>query len=482
MANDFLSRTDFGDESADDAPLDNLMAYFVKQNNFGQFIDFKKKFLVVRARKGNGKSAILQWIYHTSIKNQSDIVVKCRGSELAHLGINKNTADNTPNAQIYEWMSKICTLINRALAQKISFAFSDSRMSIVEAAEFDEMKERNVVGALIKRLEFKFLKNESSQAIKNEIEVLKKEKNLKAIVIIDDLDATFQNTQEECLNLSTFFSACRYLIQDFPGIVIRTSIRTDVWPIIRPLDESLDKVEQYMVDLHWNENDFKNILDKRIKYSLNIDSNKNAMDYVFTQTLDWGKKNVKNYVCLYTLAYERPRWGIQLCKLSQAIALKNEHEKITQRDIENAWVEYGKRRIADLQSEHKHQCNQILNIINAFRDQKSLMTRDEIIKVISDNIVSRSRGGILIDGEKTNSAIDIAAFLFRIGFIVARSSDDNNYYHHFFEDSPNLFNNRYQKDKNFLWEIHPCYRKALDIKSLNSAIKDMSPRIKQINS
>ena len=476
MGNNYLARTNFGDETADDAPLDDLMAYFVKQNSFEQFKDFQKRFLVVRARKGNGKSAILQWVYHSSLKNKSNIVVKCRGSELANISVGNNASDNNPNSRIHEWMSKICTLINRSLAQKITFAFSDQKMSIIEAAEIDGMKQCNFIGGLLKRFDVKYLKEKPSKAIKNEIETLKREKKLQAVVIIDDLDATFQNTQEECINLSTFFSACRYLIQDFPGIVIRTSIRTDVWPIIRPLDESLDKVEQYMVDLYWNEYNFRTILEKRIKYSLNLENEKNALDRVFASTLNWGKKEVKNYVCLYTLAYGRPRWGIQLCKLSQDIALTNDHDKITQRDIEMAWVDYGKRRISDLQSEHKHQCNQIVDIVNAFRDQKALMTREEIIKVISDNIVSRSKGGIIIDGKKTTSSMDIAAFLFRIGFIVARASDSDNYYHHFFENNPNLFSNRYQKDKDYLWEIHPCYRRALDIISLNAALKHLSPR------
>ena len=86
-------------------------------------------------------------------------------------------------------------------------------------------------------------------------------------IVIDDLDATFQNTSAESSSLATFFSACRYLVQDVKGIFIRASVRTDVWALLRRYDEALDKMSQYVSEILWR-GDFLALLSLRIQASL----------------------------------------------------------------------------------------------------------------------------------------------------------------------------------------------------------------------
>jgi hypothetical protein len=66
----------------------------------------------------------------------------------------------------------------------------------------------------------------------------------------DDVDPA------ELTSLSTFFTACRYLARDVKGICCRVTLRTDVWPIVRRSDESLDKMEQYVKDIVWGKKRF----------------------------------------------------------------------------------------------------------------------------------------------------------------------------------------------------------------------------------
>ena len=65
--------------------------------------------------------------------------------------------------------------------------------------------------------------------------------------------------------------------------------------------------------------------------------------------------------------YERPRWAIQLSKLAQEAALRHNWDRITKDSIDEVWGEYGVKRIEDLVAEHKHQCPQVSELINAFR-------------------------------------------------------------------------------------------------------------------
>jgi len=199
------------------------------------------------------------------------------------------------------------------------------------------------VGCLLDRLQSLALekgRGTTKVAIKNEIEILKRVKDRHVWIIIDDLDATYQNTDAESLSLATFFSACRYLVQDFKGLNVRASIRTDVWALLRRYDEALDKMSQYVSEILWQQKDFLALLALRIQASLKQagipipaappyapreDVKERLLEMAFVAKMQWGdsrrnvsemmptllpERMVDTYKIVYTLSYERPRWAI----------------------------------------------------------------------------------------------------------------------------------------------------------------------------
>ncbi len=103
-------------------------------------------------------------------------------------------------------MIRICALINREIVKNIGFALTDDSITLVESAELAGFKSRNIVGCLIDRFKKILDKNTpKKQNIKDEIEMLKRNDKRSVWVLIDDLDATFQNSPSECLSMSTFF-------------------------------------------------------------------------------------------------------------------------------------------------------------------------------------------------------------------------------------------------------------------------------------
>ena len=322
--------------------------------------------------------------------------------------------------------------------------------------------------------------------------MLKRSGVIKLWILIDDLDATFQMTKPECMELSTFFSACRYLTQDLPDIHFRVTMRTDVWAVIRRFDESLDKVEQYVFDILWYQSDFRKLLSKRIESQISsIASNllnnthffneeekdEYIISRVFVQKMEWGEKDIHTYKILYTLSYERPRWAIQLCKLAQERALRVSHSIINRSHINDIWGEYGKKRINDLVAEHKHQCDQIEELLQSFRGANRLMTRDELFKWINNRVSTHI--DVCIDGESTRNPRDIARFLYRLGFIVARSDSELGYEHYHFDQMSDFLASRTDDDFGVKWEIHPCYREALDITKLDKSHKARFERLRK---
>ncbi|MBM4285799.1 MAG: hypothetical protein FJ128_11215 [Deltaproteobacteria bacterium] len=495
-----IEHLDFGNEAADDVAPEELSSYFVEQAMFNKFLNKNNKILIATARKGVGKSALLQWISHTIHKNDHNaLVIKCRGADLVRSKFNLTSKLTTPNEYIRDWMIRLCALVNRQLALTLNMNLKDNeitlddQITLLETVELEGYKSRNLISCLLDRLLSIFEKRKLTKIpVKNEIEILKRVKNRKVWILIDDLDATYQNTNIESLELATFFSACRYLGQDLKDTFFRVTMRTDVWAIIRRYDESLDKVEQYVNEILWYQRDFLSLLSLRIKASLEalkipfpklkanfrIDNkHERFLELAFVPKMEWGEKLVDTYKVIYTLSYERPRWAIQLCKLTQEAALRRRGTLIARGDIDEVWGEYGAKRIADLVSEHKHQCPQVQELINAFRGSERLMSRDDLFKWINNRVSNHISP--VIEGETTRSPREIARFLYRLGFILARSdSPDGSYEHYRFDQMPDFLTARTDEDFTLKWEIHPCYREALDIKKLDKSHRERFRRLR----
>ena len=502
-----LKNLDFGNEAGDDVEPEELLGYFVEQEAFGKFLDTRKKLLVAAARKGIGKSALLKWTaFKVRERDKEALVITVRGADLVRSRFNLASELVTPNDYTRDWMIRLCALVNRELALRLKLALTDDRITLIETAELEGYKARNIVGCLLDRMQSLLENGRGTKKLpaKNEIELLKRVKDRKVWIIIDDLDATFQNTSPESLSLATFFSACRYLVHDVKDIYIRASVRTDVWALLRRYDEALDKMSQYVSEILWRQRDFLALLSLRIKaslkqmsrealsappYSRQEDIEERLLEMAFVPKMQWGDgrhasemqpsllppRMVDTYKIIYTLSYERPRWAIQLCKLAQESALRHNSDRIRKDSIDEVWGEYGAKRIADLVSEHKHQCPQVNELLNAFRGAERLMTRQALFAWITNRVSTHLE--VFIEGDRTRSPKDIARFLYRLGFVVARSENSEADYEHYrFDQMPDFLSARTDDDFGVKWEIHPCYRQALDIQKLNQSHRERFAR------
>lgn len=206
----YLKRMDFGNEAADDVDDEELKSYFVMQEGFENFLKENKRLQVIKAKKGMGKSALIKWIgLEVSEKYQNALVIKIRGSELSRENFKLTNQLTEPNDYISDWIIRLCAVVNRELAKKINFAYRDDEISLVEYTEMQGFKERNLISCLLERFKNilgKFQPEPTTNI--NHPEILKRIESLnysKIWILIDDLDATFQNTNKEKVNLGSFF-------------------------------------------------------------------------------------------------------------------------------------------------------------------------------------------------------------------------------------------------------------------------------------
>jgi energy-coupling factor transporter ATP-binding protein EcfA2 len=267
-------KTLFGNEAGEDEDIEILNSYFLEKTIFDDFYENSTKLAVVSGRKGMGKSALLsklEYILKDDEKYNNPIVIRTTGTELLGLGNFQNM--NEIQLENY-WKQIICKKINLEIGKTLNFAFSDDAMTLVESAEIDNMKSENIISSLITRLGSKVpLTNlERDKKVPSDWKALltryqENHNNSNVWILVDDIDAKFQNNKEYQNIVSSFFSALRSLIK-INNLNIRASVRTDVWNSLTHI-EDLDKWEQYITEIIWTRNEMKEILAKRILAYLN---------------------------------------------------------------------------------------------------------------------------------------------------------------------------------------------------------------------
>lgn len=485
MREDLLNRELFGNEAGEDEDKKRLSDYYLEKEKNSVFYDVNWNLGFVRARKGVGKSALLNY---TAIKvselYQEDLIINIKASELIAL---YDCEDYQPLQYSNCWQQRICMRILNEIAKKIKCAMTDDTMSIIETAEIMGYKGKNLVSALADRIklnvkELTVEKKNFGNITPNGYEILKRyseNKNQRVWLFVDDIDATFINSSNNMIVVGTFFTACRYLVNSVKGLNIRASVRTDVWTILRNHDEALDKCEQYMIDLSWSTKDSGEILYNKFysyfgerypdmdlgeKNFRNKDSQTKIFDLIFNGKLKWGNNKVIPYRAIHILGAGRPRWAAQLCRIAAEDAYNKQKDKIGSGNINFAMTEYGRYRMADLYKEHRHQCEQLEMIIEIFRDGPRSYSSIELIDLINETIIENGKK-VFIDGvEKECNEKQIGKFLYRIGFITLRNNEYNKALGLTrYEDDPYLFS-EYNIDGSQQWEIHPAYRTVLKIK------------------
>jgi len=495
----------FGNEAAEDEDPKRLNAYFVEKPEFGPFESDAVPLSIVRARKGVGKSALLARVGHIKRQDPSCLVISLTGADL--VGQRPFNAINAAEL-VNDWQQRLCFAINVRIGQEIGLAFSDDSISLVETSELLGFRERNLVGSLVDRLKGKVGKIETQKLpVSNHVELLSRFQNKHqertAWVLVDDIDATFRSEPADCLKASSFFSAVRLLARQVRGIRVRASVRSDVWSTIRRTDEALDKVEQYIFDLRWSRRETKQVLARRLRAYLTVldqevrlkeaaherdrliavgvitpsdhvdpidrMSDGDIIRVLFDDQFPWGQP----HEYLHALSGGRPRWSTQLCRLAAAVGNRaGEHRSIKFGFIKLVLEPYGRLRIDDLTREHRHQCPQIDDVIQTFARQRVSYTTDELLAFIDATILRLSR--VEIDGHSIGSAMQVAQFLFRCDFLMARDESDAGLPLYRFEDKPKLLASATNPDEGMTWEIAPAYRRALSLSNSSSRKDDLA--------
>lgn len=480
----------FGNDSGEDENPKILAGYFVENPAFKKAYDKTRKFEIVKARKGMGKSALLSHLkyrLHDANKpiDSEAIVIKVTGNELIGLA----DFSGTDSALIENrWRQVICKRISMELAKEIGFAGSDTSMGLVEAAEIEGLKGRNLVSGLMTRLGtmVETLSNSLSggtiairQSNPTNPDALKYENILRRVqastdrtvwLLVDDIDAKFLDTPELQTRVGCFFSALRSLAFSVEGLRVRVSVRTDVWSNLRGMEDQ-DKIRQYVTEIKWSDDQLRNIFAKKILSYLQRhgdakfaswnehDDYLRIINEVFSGEFRMGsEKKGDPLVVALVLAGKRPRWMGQLCKQAGGVAGTF---LIQQRHFNAVMSSFGREKVSDLIKEHQHQFRELQKVIDAFRGTEKTNSRFKLITLIDKGFISKV--GIEatppVNGFPCKGADQIAELLFQIDFIVGEKNHKQTPFH----DDPTLFECEANHQNKIPWLVNVSYRSFLGI-------------------
>ena len=469
LANPYL----FGNDAGEDEHPEVLNSYFLEKQDFQPFFNSDNRLGFVRSRKGMGKSALLKQVeFRRTRENVGELMLYVKASDLIAL---QEIDSSSPAALVHGWQQRMCSRINLELGATLKVAISDDATTLVERAELTGFRGRNLVGALLDRLKIKAAGVEISRQrteVGDQKALLRRfaeNQDVKVWLLIDDVDATFLNTDTERLKVSTFFSACRNLASSVEGLNIRASVRTDVWSILKQHDEALDKCEQYMLDLNWSTEESGRILTNKISAFFkrtygSVPAMRPVTKLIFKEPLPWGSRYLEAFRPIHILSAGRPRWATQLCRLAAKHAVQLRRDLIGIGDINVCLKDYGRSRLSDLYKEHRHQCSEIETLVEAFAGAPAQFSTDAILEKIRSDIIARYGMPVIDSVVIKPRELAVANFLFRIGFINARDESTQAPLEFIrFEDRPHLLSSSENRDDHLPWEIHPSYRTVLRI-------------------
>ncbi len=478
----------FGSDSGEDEKPDALRSYFVDLPEFKKFYDPENPLVIVRGRKGMGKSALLKrlGIRLSDANGTKDIVIEATGNELMGMG----DFGGTDHAYLENhWKQVICKRICVEIGKRINFALTDNTMSMVEAAEIEGFKGSNVVSALTERVGGilqRLIPGGDSEAtasgdtgsilkkgVTNPVHSVRnfqETKDRTVWLLIDDIDAKYVDDEANQHRVGAFFSAIRSLAYSVKGLRIRTSVRTDVWKNLRHMEDQ-DKIRQYVIDINWKDQTLRSIFAKRILSYLQRENFPPALTWdpiinyddivgqVFDGKLPWDNKRVEPFIPIKILAGNRPRWMGQLCKLAGSHAAPS---RIGIQDVNHAMKEFGQEKISDIVKEHIHQFSDLSKVVDVFRSGKREYNRYQLITLLQKGYAEKLLGAVPpVNGYPYQEADQIAEFLFQIDFVSSHHPGKSDFIS--YQDDPEAFRSNENQQNKLMWTVNASYRNFLRI-------------------
>lgn len=281
--------------------------------------------------------------------------------------------------------------------------------------------------------------------------------NAKFVIMVDDLDLGWDNSELSNNLLLGLLSASSYIQSISANIHVIIYLREDVYSILMEKTQHSDKYRN-IERIRWSTEGLISILSRRIKY--NFDKEQETIDgkYPFTQVFPStiGTHNTENWIVERTLS--RPRELIQLSRFyTEDISGVDPDDKA----LKNCESTYSSWKLDDLCTEYSNQYPGLASIFSfwktGFFRYKYHLTKDSVddmvFRIFDESTVNEEWFNKLCGEADFNGFLNI---LYEIGFIgdfVLGGEGGSRTFYSFSDRHVPRFEEV---------QVHPCFRKAVN--------------------
>jgi len=137
----------FGNDAAEDESEDVFRSYVLDRDELATFLDPSRGLVIARGYKGEGKSAMLRICEDRIAENEGDICLSLSATA---------SVPALPSADfalwVRNWKQALLDRLCNEIGSRIGLAWTDDAMVLVQEAEKTGFKERNLVGAILRRI------------------------------------------------------------------------------------------------------------------------------------------------------------------------------------------------------------------------------------------------------------------------------------------------------------------------------------------
>ena len=484
----------FGHEDATQEDQERLSGYFIRRDDF-ETIHSSLPFCIVVGRKGTGKSAILRysdWCNHHVDLSEKRLSIWLRPDDITEMY--KEIDTEKPLGEIVLlWKKGIARFVISQIISECNFSTKDEERKALQWAIEKGYKSKGFLTAIADRLsgtiktpvlEVSVEKKADIDTNVGEHHILRRILNMELFFYMDDLDRGWTPEEHYAKRLKALILALGDMTSDMSNFKARIALRTDVYDYLNTDEEFFDKYETAVVWCKWTNADILKVLIKRIasffeiKVSdreLNSMPQKSLVERFFPPLIGTCFENTKvwqgktTHRVLMSLVRGIPRDIVKLLNSAAIQAYKNNRKTIEPQDICNVLDEYSKLRLQDISREFHSELNCVQELLlnmgptqsekRVKKENRYLYTTAELKKKI-DQAVAHIGNVHFSWTSAPASFMELAHFLYKIGFITARRDYPSKIERTCYDESPFLLT-RQCGDKGYSWEIHPAYRAAL---------------------
>lgn len=464
----------WGDDSAEKDAY--LLDYFVSSDSFRRLAERLKN--IVIGRKGSGKSALLKKLEQVFQDESETYVIKVSPNYHSIKAVlnDKDLSENGFGIEIFfqhTWLRQIYLDILCFIGHKGKGRFSQGSLEFArKIAEQQNRTSKDLVeniADILGRIKVKAgelgefgLQLEKELRNVSEVDALEHHTltlcnaGAKFVILIDDLDLGWDNSETANNMLLGLLSAANYLSSQSNNIHPVIFLREDVYSILMGKTQHSDKYRN-IERLRWNKEDLVEILKARINFNRTRDGLEpitDAFHSVFPQTI--GTANTDNWIVDRTLS--RPRELIQLARYYTE-SVNGEQPSV--QALKDSESDYSNWKLDDLCAEYSNQYPGLVSVFSYWKTKffrqkyhlKKSEVEDLLLNILAEVTINEDWFNSLTDNTDIDSLLKI---LYEIGFlgdfVLGGQGGSKTYYAYEGRHEP-LFEEV---------QIHPCFRRAVN--------------------